>query len=166
MTNRVVPAARSETRSLTPTKGGRKKKPKKKQLGNVDGITEEAKKVLDAGPGINFGGLRFAKGDVVTCNLRRALHSEDNFPDPLTFRPERFATPGEVPKFAFVPFGFAGGRFCPGKNYVRYITNYVMAEVLLKYELQLCDEGKGVEIAFGRLTSFPTTPITCVATPV
>jgi cytochrome P450 family 135 len=46
-------------------------------------------------------------------------HREDVYPEPSRFRPERFLTEGEVPSYAWLPFG-GGVRRCIGASFAQF----------------------------------------------
>lgn len=52
-----------------------------------------------------------------------AIHrDEDRFPDPDTFKPERFVDP-KMDKINYLPFG-AGPRICPGNKIFKNLYLY------------------------------------------
>lgn len=64
------------------------------------------------------------KGTAVIVSLLGLSRDPVNFPDPETFRPERFSN--EVPTYnteAYIPFG-DGPRACIGKLLERYMTAF------------------------------------------
>jgi cytochrome P450 len=65
-------------------------------------------------------------------------HMPDQFPEPETFRPERFdPTTGTPPSsYAYVPFG-GGGRSCIGAPFAMMEIKTVLAMVLHRYRLDL-----------------------------
>lgn len=59
----------------------------------------------------------------------------DLWPDPLSYRPERFI--GQRPKpYSFLPFG-AGDRRCIGAAFATYEMKVVLAEILLRCKLRV-----------------------------
>ncbi|CAI6249755.1 unnamed protein product [Periconia digitata] len=72
-------------------------------------------------------------------------HSEANFTEPDSFIPERWL--GTDPKFAndnfaaHQPFGY-GYRNCIGQNMAMHEMRLLLASILLKYDLDLCEESK------------------------
>ncbi|MBU6287747.1 MAG: cytochrome P450 [Chloroflexi bacterium] len=67
-----------------------------------------------------------------------AVHRDPRwFPDPLAFRPERFAEAGPArPRLAFHPFG-AGPRMCIGNTFAIAEATVVLAEVLRRFRLEV-----------------------------
>ncbi|KDR66569.1 hypothetical protein GALMADRAFT_161978 [Galerina marginata CBS 339.88] len=64
-----------------------------------------------------YGGYHIPKGAMVIANAWAMLFDEDEYPDPSTFKPERFLNNGQLnPAIrdpALMAFGF-GRRMCPG----------------------------------------------------
>ncbi|KZC03879.1 Cytochrome P450 9e2 [Dufourea novaeangliae] len=82
-----------------------------------------------AGPGLKP--VTVKPGDVVWF-LSGAIHKDPKYyPDPYTFKPERFLN-GEVSPYNFLPFGI-GPRNCIGKRFGQMQT-----KILLFYLLQQC----------------------------
>ncbi|WP_375772898.1 cytochrome P450 [Archangium gephyra] len=64
------------------------------------------------------------------------LHArEDIFPEPLRFRPERFAERSYTP-FEFMPYG-AGARRCIGASFAHQALQIVVSSILRHWELEL-----------------------------
>lgn len=62
---------------------------------------------------IFIGGVTYPKGTEL-CIDAYLVHRDPNiFPDPEKFDPERFANPGDIPLYAYIPFS-AGPRNCIG----------------------------------------------------
>jgi len=70
----------------------------------------------------------------------------DNVED---FVPERFA--GDVPS-AFAPFGFCGGRVCPGQHFACLETATVLATLFMNFELELLNNPSDVSRVYGLVT--------------
>ncbi|HXE45836.1 MAG TPA: cytochrome P450 [Conexibacter sp.] len=62
-------------------------------------------------------------------------HREDVFPEPERFRPERFLTEGEVPSYAWLPFG-GGVRRCIGASFAQFEMATIL-RVLARSPLRL-----------------------------
>jgi Cytochrome P450 len=73
-----------------------------------------------------YKGYRIPKGSIVTGNAWAMLHNEQDFPEPLAFRPERFLNPdGSLNNSVRSPcdaaFGF--GRRCEDSDLVGHDAN-------------------------------------------
>lgn len=67
------------------------------------------------------------------------LHRQTQFwPDPLAFRPERFApdAEGERPRYAYIPFG-GGPRLCIGNNFAAAEAQLFLAMVTRRFRLEI-----------------------------
>ena len=62
-------------------------------------------------------------------------YREDLYPEPLTFRPERFLERKFTP-FEFLPFG-GGARRCIGAALAAYEMRLVLGTIMRKFELRL-----------------------------
>lgn len=69
---------------------------------------------------VELGGHTLPAGTKVALNILGMHHDPNNFPDPQTFKPERFMDgplgPSSRHPYAFIPFG-AGPRKCIGHRY-------------------------------------------------
>jgi len=64
------------------------------------------------------------------------------FPDPLAFKPERFAVEKNAEQmnpYAYIPFS-AGPRNCIGQKFAMLEMKSLISKVLRHYELQLADD--------------------------
>jgi len=66
-----------------------------------------------------YKGYRLPKGSMVISNLWAMLHNKQVYPDPFSFKPERFLKDGKVdpsvPNPIDIVFGY-GRRLCPGRQ--------------------------------------------------
>ncbi|CAI5955479.1 unnamed protein product [Closterium sp. NIES-64] len=87
------------------------------------------------------GGYELPGGDVVFMSTYAMGRNPVYWPEPLSFRPERFTPEAEAvrPRFAWVPFG-AGPRMCLGANFAVLAVTQVVATLL-----QVCVRGGGEE---------------------
>lgn len=68
---------------------------------------------------IILGGVTYPKGTEL-CIDAYLVHRDPNiFPDPEMFDPERFANPGDIPLYSYIPFS-AGPRNCIGNKKTVY----------------------------------------------
>ncbi|CAI5482744.1 unnamed protein product [Closterium sp. Yama58-4] len=77
------------------------------------------------------GGYELPGGDVVFMSTYAMGRNPVYWPEPLSFRPERFTPEAEAarPRFAWVPFG-AGPRMCLGANFAVLAVTQVVATLL------------------------------------
>ncbi|KAJ8495281.1 hypothetical protein ONZ45_g12935 [Pleurotus djamor] len=94
-----------------------------------------------------YHGYYIPKGSTVFANLSGILHDPEMFPDPDTFRPERFLeTSNPRLKDFDLPFGF-GRRICPGMHLARNSIFMNMARILWGFDiLPELDDGDGRKV--------------------
>ncbi|WP_017297715.1 cytochrome P450 [Nodosilinea nodulosa] len=80
-------------------------------------------------------GYEFPAGAVLFLNIYLVHHREDLYPDPDTFRPERFLERQYSP-YEFLPFG-GGHRSCIGMAFALMEMKLVLATVLRHWQLEL-----------------------------
>ncbi len=83
------------------------------------------------------------------ARVRAILHDDRLFPDPFTFKPERFTDPNmdpRVPGAVDYAFGF-GRRVCPGRWMAHSFIFIVVASVLSAFRIEKAvrDDGRVVE---------------------
>ncbi|PVH95604.1 cytochrome P450 [Periconia macrospinosa] len=93
--------------------------------------------------GAKVGGMWLPGGTAVALSQYAAYHSERNFKDPESFVPERWMPEGKEEygsddSHVFVPFSF-GPRNCLGRNLAYHEMRFVLASVLLNFDLELAD---------------------------
>ena len=81
------------------------------------------------------GGIDLPRGANVAASILLAHASEDQHPDHLTFRPERFLE-GEVHPNTWIPFG-GGVRRCIGAGFSMMEGVAVLREVLATYDVRI-----------------------------
>jgi len=86
---------------------------------------------------IEVGGWRYEPGVSLVANAYLVHHDPDIYPDPYSFRPERFLDnpPGT---YTWIPFG-GGRRRCLGMSFAMLEMRIVLASVLRACELQTLD---------------------------
>jgi cytochrome P450 len=68
-----------------------------------------------------------------------AVHTDPRwYPDPLEFRPERWATEAaaDIPKYAYFPFG-GGPRFCIGSGFAMLEAQIILASIVQRFDWTL-----------------------------
>jgi len=85
---------------------------------------------------VTFGGYKLAKDTKVFVNIWAVHHDEAIFPDPFSFRPERFinADGKFVKSEAVIPFAI-GKRFCLGEPLARMELFLYFTSILQKFNL-------------------------------
>jgi cytochrome P450 len=85
-----------------------------------------------------FGGYRIPEGLPVNYSSWASHRLAKVFPDPHSFRPERFAPEerAKLPKGAYVPFG-AGPRICIGMRFGELEIRAIAAAVLRRFRLDI-----------------------------
>jgi len=83
---------------------------------------------------ITVGGWDYEPGCSLVANAYLIHHDPDIYPDPYTFRPERFVDqkPGT---YTWIPFG-GGRRRCLGSSFAMLEMRIVLAEALRRFDLE------------------------------
>lgn len=84
---------------------------------------------------MTVAGYEFPAGAVLFLNIYLVHHRDDLYPDPDTFRPERFLERQYSPS-EFLPFG-GGHRSCIGMAFALMEMKLVLATVLQRWHLEL-----------------------------
>jgi cytochrome P450 len=92
---------------------------------------------------VEIGGWSYPTGVCLVANAYLIHHDRKIYPDPYTFRPERFleSAPGT---YTWIPFG-GGRRRCLGASFAMLEMTIVLRELLGSAELR--PTGEGVELA-------------------
>ncbi len=86
---------------------------------------------------MELGGYTMPAGTAVSPSILLAHYSEDLYPEPTRFRPERFLE-RRYSAFEFLPFG-GGMRRCIGAAFAMYELKLVTATILANFDIELCD---------------------------
>ena len=88
----------------------------------------------------SLNGAEYKPGDVLMFSIY-ALHRQAEFyPQPDSFRPERFAADAvQPPRYAYAPFG-AGPRTCVGNHFALLEIRMVLATMVQSIELSLAPD--------------------------
>ncbi|KAH6915129.1 cytochrome P450 98A3 [Coprinopsis sp. MPI-PUGE-AT-0042] len=97
-----------------------------------------------------YGGYLIPKGTLVFANSWALMHDEDMFPDPETFRPERFWNDGKLEVAAgsdclTMPFGY-GRRICPGRHISNESLAIMAASLLAVFDIRPATDEAGRDI--------------------
>lgn len=102
-----------------------------------------------------YNGYHIAAGSVVLGNAWAMLHDEDVYPDPHSFKPDRFLTTDgrlrdDIP-FPIEAFGF-GRRICPGRYFAMdalfLFVSHVLAVFRIEHSVDAHGNVVGVEAEF------------------
>ncbi|KXN82774.1 O-methylsterigmatocystin oxidoreductase [Leucoagaricus sp. SymC.cos] len=111
-----------------------------------------------------YKGYRLPKGSIVIPNAWAMLHDEDVYPDPFTFKPERFLTKdGKIDKSVRDPrhacFGF-GRRVCPGRYMAFSAVWIALASILYCFDIKKAkdEEGNTIELNHEYLSALVIFP--------
>jgi cytochrome P450 len=87
---------------------------------------------------MELGGYPIRKGDVLFAGIYAMHHRSKYFPDPDTFRPERFAPEQEqaLPHGAYLPFG-DGPRICIGNHFALMEGQLLLATLAQRATFEL-----------------------------
>ncbi|KAF8217749.1 cytochrome P450 [Mycena galopus ATCC 62051] len=94
-----------------------------------------------------YRGYTIEKGSIVWANIWAILHDEKIFPEPFTFRPERYLTnDDEANSTVAAAFGF-GRRVCPGMHIAENSVFIAIATILCIFRISksVDEQGKVVE---------------------
>ena len=84
-------------------------------------------------------GMVIPKGMEVIIFISHVFENPDLWQDVDKFKPERFKEirgEGYLP-FQFSPFGFAGGRVCPGKSFAEYEIGAALANLFKNFDVKM-----------------------------
>jgi cytochrome P450 len=87
---------------------------------------------------LELGGHHFAKGTIIAVNIRGIHRRADYYPDPDSFRPERFAADAKKqrPRERYLPFG-AGPRVCIGAHFALLEAQLALATLVQHASMKL-----------------------------
>ncbi|XP_076460827.1 cytochrome P450 20A1-like isoform X1 [Babylonia areolata] len=102
---------------------------------------------------MQLGGHNIFAGTPVIHALGVALMDEHIWPNPTAFDPDRFSEERSKgrPTLAFPPFGFGGGRQCPGYRWAYVMASIMMVSALQKFRFMLVP-GQDVKPVYGLVT--------------
>lgn len=87
---------------------------------------------------VEIGGHTFEKGDLLFMSQYVMHRKEKYFPDPESYKPDRFENNflNTIPKFAYFPFG-GGPRVCIGNHFAMLEAVMVLSRISQKFQLEL-----------------------------
>ena len=83
---------------------------------------------------VELGGYHLPTDAVLAISPYVMHRNPEYFPEPETFKPERFAT--ELPKNVYIPFGL-GAHVCIGQHFALMEATLIMANVMRRFHLAL-----------------------------
>ncbi|KAH8105253.1 cytochrome P450 [Cristinia sonorae] len=114
----------------------------------------------------SYEGYYIPKGTIVIPNIWAMLHNPEEYPEPETFRPERFLDNDGKPSFSVrdpttIVFGF-GRRVCAGVDFTLGMLKIFAASVLHVYDIQpgVDEDGKPVILSSEGSDEAMSSPIT------
>ncbi|KAJ7664491.1 cytochrome P450 [Mycena polygramma] len=111
-----------------------------------------------------FRGYRIPKNSIVIGNTWAILHDENVYPDPYSFKPERFLLPDGTSNPAVrspdAAFGY-GRRLCPGRHMATASLFITVASILAAFDIKkaLDEHGREIEPSYEFDSGFINTPL-------
>lgn len=104
---------------------------------------------------VEIGDYRFKKGDTIMVSQYVMHHKPEYFPDPESFRPERFENNflKTIPAYAYFPFG-GGPRVCIGNHFAVMEAVLILAAISQRFKINLAQDHRPV-IPFPSITLRP-----------
>jgi cytochrome P450 len=102
---------------------------------------------------LTINGQTYPKNAMFFIMVYANHHNPAVFPDPTTFKPERWENDAEknLPKGAYTPFA-TGSRICIGNGFAMMEAQLLLALIIQRFQITLLDEakiGKGTPIILG-----------------
>lgn len=99
------------------------------------------KDILLTSTGENVFQLDIRKGDVIHIPVYAIQHDSKSFPEPETFKPERFlgTSKSTFHRYAFLPFG-QGSRNCVPESLARVEIKLVIIGIISRYKLTVSSQ--------------------------
>ncbi|CAG8590110.1 517_t:CDS:2 [Racocetra fulgida] len=86
----------------------------------------------------NLGDFKFKGGQEFFINYHYVHHDETYWPDPESFKPERFLENKNIDKISYMPFG-GGIRICPGRQMGLNSAKTLIALIFKNYTVNLVE---------------------------
>jgi cytochrome P450 len=135
----------------------------------VDAVVKESLRVRPVIPGVgrvvcgepfHLNGYVIPPGVEINPSIRMIHRRSDLYPDPATFRPERFLGPGAPDTYTWVPFG-GGTRRCLGASFAQMEMRVVVQRVLERCALRAA-EPELDDVQFRAITLAPKNGVRVV----
>lgn len=95
------------------------------------------------------------KGDIVSIPIYSLHRNEDSFPDPESFKPERFLH-STFDKHSFLPFG-SGPRNCVAKSFALLEVKLALFHLVRRFRFTVCSKTMVTHIDCKLLPNFKNT---------
>ncbi|KAF8912053.1 cytochrome P450 [Gymnopilus junonius] len=125
------------------------------ELPYLDALLKEVHRWRPSGPlGVphlsgnedEYNGYRIPEQSIVLANIWAMFHDKDAYPEPESFKPERFLKDGRLDPSVHDPstaaFGF-GRRICPGAHIAQSMAWITAASILSVFRISPATDGKG-----------------------
>jgi cytochrome P450 len=135
----------------------------------LDAVVKESLRIRPVIPGVGrvvrgeplaLDGYVIAPGVEINPSIRLIHRRGDLYPDPKSFRPERFLGPDAPDTYTWIPFG-GGTRRCLGASFAQMEMRIVLRRVLERCALRPGDS-KLEEIQFRGITQAPRNGVIAV----
>lgn len=99
---------------------------------------------LNDGPDIELpGGYVIESGVGINVCNKPIFYHPDYWHEPNVFNPDRFLNP-KSRGLHFQPFGYQGGRVCPGSNLANVETLFTVASIFKRFRVELDQNQKDI----------------------
>jgi cytochrome P450 len=128
----------------------------------LDAVVKESLRVRPVIPGVGrvvrggpfaLNGWVIPEGVEINPSIRVVHRRRDLYPEPFSFRPERFLSPDAPDTYTWIPFG-GGTRRCLGASFAQLEMRLVLARVLERTSLRAA-EPELDEVMFRGITLAP-----------
>jgi cytochrome P450 family 135 len=135
----------------------------------LDAVVKEALRIRPVIPGVGrvvrgeplaLNGWVIPPGVEINPSIRIIHRRDDLYPDPNSFRPERFLGPGAPDTYTWIPFG-GGTRRCLGASFALMEMRIVLRRVLERCALRPADP-ELEEVQFRGITQAPRNGVMVV----
>ncbi|XXG63866.1 hypothetical protein AAC387_Pa05g1962 [Persea americana] len=114
-----------------------------------------------------LGGLHVPRGTMLLVNVWAIHRDPELWPDPTSFKPERFEGVGKDKEgldFKFLPFGY-GRRSCPGMGMAKKVVGLALGALIQCFEWERVGEEKVDMMDGGGLTMPKAQPLEAIYRP-
>ncbi|KAJ7733289.1 cytochrome P450 [Mycena metata] len=110
-----------------------------------------------------YRGYRIPANSIILPNVWAILHDEAMYPDPYSFKPERFLLDGKLNPAVRSPevaFGF-GRRICPGKHLAASSIRIAVASILATFDISKAmeEDGRIIEPTYDYIPGLICMPV-------
>ncbi|XP_066516425.1 cytochrome P450 3A30-like [Hoplias malabaricus] len=115
---------------------------------------------------VEINGVTIPKGTVIVVPVFPLHRDPEYWPEPETFKPERFSKENKdsVDPYVYMPFG-AGPRNCIGMRFAQVAMKLAIVEILQRFDISVCEETQvPLELGMSGLLA-PKDPVKLKFTP-